>query len=90
MRHTLKRGKDGRLSIDREGRSGGRPSAKVLVMGLAVALVAVAVVGVQTALASGDKNQHTMGEDSYYEENNCNPYDDDDFPGVDMQNRTGV
>jgi hypothetical protein len=75
-------------------RDGSVNRKKVLTIGVAVAIVAIAIGGIQAALAEGGKVQHNyqqnLGEDGYYEENNCNPYDDIDFPGEDEQNRTGV
>jgi len=41
--------------------------------------------------AGGDQVQHTHGEDTgYYDEHNNNPFDDDEFPGESLQNRTGM
>lgn len=78
------------MILSKGRRRDGRLNRRTLAMGLTVVLVAIAAIGVQTAIAAGDNNMHNYGEDGYYEENNCNPYDDDDFPGIDTQNRTGV
>jgi hypothetical protein len=81
--------------ILRKGRTnGGRTNRRMLALGLTVALVAIAATGIQTAIAAGDNNMYNhqlnYGEDGYYEENNNNTFPDDDFPGTDTQNRTGV
>ncbi len=87
----LERGSDGRMRIDREGERKGRAGKRALTMGIAVALGAILISGIGVALAVGDQNQLTHGEDDgYYDENNCNPFDDEPFPGEDTQNRTGV
>lgn len=90
MRPTLERDSNGRITLSKERKRDGRVSKRALTAGLAVAFIAIAVTGIQAALAAGDNNMYNHGEDGYYEEYNCNPYDDDDFPGEDTQNRTGV
>jgi hypothetical protein len=65
--------------------------AKLLALGIVIVISVIAFSGLQDALAEGDKNQLTHGEDEgYYDVNNDNPYEDDDFPGEDLQNRTGI
>ncbi|MEW5748413.1 MAG: hypothetical protein AB1793_06490 [Candidatus Thermoplasmatota archaeon] len=87
----LERGSDGRMRIGKDGERRGRFGKRALTIGIAVALAAVAVSGIGVALAGGDQNQLTHGEDDgYYDDNNCNPFDDEPFPGEDTQNRTGV
>lgn len=91
MRIRLERDKDGHVHLSKGRKDNGRVSARMIAVGLAVALVAVALAGVGTTLAVGDKNRLTHGEDEgYYDVNNNNPYEDVDFPGLDLQNRTGV
>jgi hypothetical protein len=90
MRARLESDSDGRMVLEKERRREGRLNLKMLTVGLAAVLVAIGASGIQAAIASGDNNQFNYGEESYYEENNCNPYDDEDFPGLDTQNRTGV
>jgi hypothetical protein len=64
---------------------------KLVALGLVIVVATIALSGLQDALAEGDKVRETNGEDDgYYDENNYNPYEDDDFPGEDLQNRTGV
>ena len=88
---NLERGSDGLMRIGRQGEGNRRFSKRAVTMGIAVALAAIAVSGIGVALAGGDQNQLTHGEDDgYYDENNCNPFDDEPFPGEDIQNRTGV
>ncbi|HIH00541.1 TPA: hypothetical protein HA259_00405 [Thermoplasmata archaeon] len=89
MRAKLERNSEGRMVL-RKGARGGDARKKMVAVGLALAMAAIAVTGIQTAIAGGDQNMHNHGEDGYYEENNCNSFDDDDFPGLDTQNRTGV
>jgi hypothetical protein len=61
-----------------------------LFLGCLVAVTAVVALG-EGVSASGDQVQHTHGEDpGYYDENNNNPFDDDVFPGLSQQNRTGM
>jgi hypothetical protein len=87
----LERGSDGRMRIGREGERSSRTGKRMLTVGIAVAIAAIAVSGIGVALAGGDQNQLTHGEDDgYYDDNNCNPFDDEPFPGEDVQNRTGV
>jgi hypothetical protein len=85
---------NGRLSLSKERKRNGRVNAKVLGVGLMLAVAAVAATGITAVIAGGDQNmfnnQLNYGEDGYYEDNNNNPYEDDDFPGEDLQNRTGV
>ena len=94
MRPTLERDSNGRITLSKERKRNGRMNKRMLSMGLAIGVIAIAVTGIQFALAAGGQVQHNyqqnLGEDGYYEENNCNPYDDTDFPGLDEQNRTGV
>lgn len=94
MTIQVERDSNGRLSLSKERRRKGRVNAKVLSLGLVVAIAAIAASGIQAVIAEGDKNQYNnqlnYGEEGYYEENNENPYDDTDFPGLDEQNRTGV
>lgn len=94
MRPALERDSNGRITLSKERKRSGRMNKRMLSMGLAIGVIAIAVTGIQVALAAGGQVQHNhqqnLGEDGYYEENNCNPYDDDDFPGLDTQNRTGV
>ncbi len=91
MNVRIERGSDGRMNLRKDGRAGATGRKKLVAVGLAVAFLAVALTGIQTALAEGDKNQLTHGEDEgYYDVNNWNPYEDSDFPGDDLQNRTGV
>ncbi len=63
---------------------------KVVAIGLACVVAAMAVSAVGTVSASGDNNMWNWGEDGYYEENNNNPFEDDDFPGYAPQNRSGI
>ncbi len=90
----VERGSDGRLSLSKGRKRNGRVNARVLAMGLVVAIAAIAATGISAVIAAGGQVQHNyqqnLGEDGMYEDNNCNPYDDDDFPGEDTQNRTGV
>lgn len=94
MRPTLERDSNGRITLNKERKRNGRVNKRMLSIGLAVAVIVIAATGIQVALAAGGQVQHNyqqnLGEDGYYEENNCNPYEDDDFPGEDLQNRTGV
>jgi hypothetical protein len=94
MRPTLERDSNGRITLSKERKRSGRVNKRMLSMGLAIAVIAIAATGIQVALAAGGQVQHNyqqnLGEDGMYEENNCNPYEDDDFPGEDLQNRTGV
>ena len=94
MRPRLERDSNGRMVLRKKGQHDGRAKGRILAAGLAIALVAIAATGIQAAIAGGDNNMYnhqlSYGEDGYYEENNENPYDDTDFPGLDMQNRTGV
>lgn len=91
MRIRLERDKEGKVHLRKSTRGNSRVNAKMLAVGLAVALVAVALTGIGTTLAVGDKNRLTHGEDEgYYDVNNSNTFDDSDFPGLDLQNRTGV
>jgi hypothetical protein len=82
------------MVLKKDGHRKGRINKRVLSMGLAIALVAIAATGITAVIAEGDNNMYNnqlnYGEDGYYEDNNCNPYDDADFPGLDEQNRTGV
>jgi len=55
-----------------------------------VGLLVLLTIGIGSSQASGDHNHNTHGEDGNYEENNNNPYGDDDFPGDDNQQRSGV
>ena len=56
-----------------------------------VSLLMVLLLFSGSALAGGDNNQNTNGEDGNYEENNNNPYDpNDDFPGENEKQRSGV
>ena len=93
MRARIERDSNGRMVLRKNGRDD-RAKGKVVTIGLAVALVAIAATGIGAVIAEGDNNMYNhqlnYGEDGYYEENNCNPYDDTDFPGTDTQNRTGV
>ena len=50
----------------------------------------ISVLFAGNSMAGGDNNTNTNGEDGNYEENNQNPYYDDDFPGEDKQQRSGV
>lgn len=87
----LERGSDGLMRIGKDGERRGRFGKRAMTMGIAVALAAVAVSGIDAALAGGDQNQFTHGEDDgYYDENNNNPFSDEPFPGEDVQNRTGM
>lgn len=91
MKPMLERGSDGKMRLSKDGKRRGRLNARALAMGLAVVVVAVALVGMQAAIAEGDKVRHTYGEDDgYYDVNNNNEFTDEDFPGLDTQNRTGV
>jgi hypothetical protein len=90
MSIQVERDSNGRLSLSKERKRNGRVNAKVLGIGLMFAVAAVAATGISAVIAGGDNNMWNYGEDGYYEENNCNPFDDDDFPGEDEQNRTGV
>lgn len=91
MNRSLRRDPDGRIRIEKDGRGDKHQKARVLTMALTIGVAAIVLSGIGFALAEGDKNRLTHGEDDgYYDENNCNPYDDDDFPGDDLQNRTGV
>lgn len=90
----MERDSNGRITLNKERKRNGRVNKRMLSIGLAVAVIVIAATGIQVALAAGGQVQHNyqqnLGEDGYYEENNCNPYEDDDFPGEDLQNRTGV
>lgn len=90
----MERDSNGRITLSKERKRSGRVNKRMLSMGLAIAVIAIAATGIQVALAAGGQVQHNyqqnLGEDGMYEENNCNPYEDDDFPGEDLQNRTGV
>ncbi|HUV61847.1 MAG TPA: hypothetical protein VMW71_06750 [Thermoplasmata archaeon] len=90
MGMQVEKDSNGRLSLRKERKRNSRVNAKALGMGLMFAIAAVAATGITAAIAGGDNNMWNYGEDGLYEENNCNPYDDDDFPGEDEQNRTGV
>ena len=94
MRPRLERDSNGQIVLRKKRERGDERNRRILVVGLSIALVAIAVSGIQTAIAAGDNNMYnhqlSYGEDGYYEDNNCNPYDDTDFPGLDTQNRTGV
>ncbi len=62
----------------------------MLFLGLLVAVTAVMGMG-DNVSAAGDLVQHTHGEDpGCYDEHNSNPFEDSPFPGLSMQNRTGV
>jgi hypothetical protein len=61
---------------------------KIIVLGIGLLVLLVAWTG--SSMAGGDQNTNTNGEDGNYEENNNNPYDDEDFPGQDDQQRNGV
>jgi len=65
---------------------------RLLALFLGCLVVATAVVAIGgNVSAGGDQVQHTHGEDpGYYDENNNNPFNDDEFPGVSQQNRTGI
>lgn len=90
MNRSLERDSDGHIRVVKDGR-GDKGKKRVLGIALTLAVAAIAISGIGVALAEGDKNQLTHGEDDgYYDENNCNPYDDIPFPGEDIQNRTGV
>jgi len=85
----LQRDSSGKLALKKG------PSRKaIFAIGATLALVAIAVGGIQSALAAGGQVQHNyqqnLGEDGMYEENNWNPFPDDEFPGEPDQNRTGV
>jgi hypothetical protein len=91
----LERDSNGRMIVGKgKDHSSRTRMKKALALGMTFALVAIAVSGISAVIAAGDNNMYnhqlSYGEDGYYEENNCNPYDDDDFPGDDTQNRTGV
>ncbi len=91
MTMSLERDSEGRMRIGGGSKHNRRANARVLAVGLTIAIAAIALSGIGVALAEGDKNQLTHGEDDgYYDENNCNPYEDIPFPGEDLQNRTGV
>ncbi|MEW5748634.1 MAG: hypothetical protein AB1793_07640 [Candidatus Thermoplasmatota archaeon] len=65
--------------------------SKVVAIGMACLVAAMALSATDSVSAGGDQNQNTHGEDpGYYDEHNNNPFDDDDFPGDPAQNRTGV
>jgi hypothetical protein len=55
-----------------------------------VGIILMLSIGVGSVQAGGDNNTNTHGEDDNYEDNNNNPYDDEDFPGQDSQQRSGV
>lgn len=75
--------------INTRGRARATRSA-VMILGLLVAATAMIGLG-DNVSAVGDQVQHTHGEDpGYYDENNNNPFEDEEFPGTSMQNRTGV
>ena len=62
---------------------------KILVIGISLLTVLLPFSG--SVMAGGDNNQNTNGEDGNYEENNNNPYDsDDEFPGENDRQRSGV
>ena len=87
----LERGPDGLMRVGSKVEENRRFTKRAVTMGIAVAIAAIAISGIGMALAVGDQNQLTHGEDDgYYDENNCNPFDDEPFPGEDIQNRTGV
>lgn len=75
--------------INTRGRARATRTA-VMFLGLLVAATAMIGLG-DSVSAVGDQVQHTHGEDpGYYDENNNNPFEDVEFPGTSMQNRTGV
>lgn len=79
------------MRVVKDGRGDKGQKKRVLGIALTLAVAAIAISGIGVALAGGDQNQLTHGEDDgYYDENNCNPYEDIPFPGEDVQNRTGV
>ena len=94
MRPTLERDSNGRITLSKERKRNGRVNKRMLSMGLAIAVIAIAATGIQVALAAGGQVQHNyqqnLGEDGYYEENNNNDFPDYEFPGDADQNRTGV
>ncbi len=62
----------------------------MLFLGSLLAMTAMFGFG-DNVSASGDQVQHTHGEDpGYYDENNNNPFDDVEFPGLSLKNRTGM
>lgn len=61
---------------------------KILVV--IVGIILMLSIGVGSVQAGGDNNTYTHGEDGNYEDNNNNPYGEDDFPGEDSQQRSGV
>ncbi len=91
MNRSLERDSDGHMRVVKDGRGDKGQKKRVLGIALTLAVAAIAISGIGVALAGGDQNQLTHGEDDgYYDENNCNPYEDIPFPGEDVQNRTGV
>ena len=94
MRPRLERDSNGRMVLRKERQRNERTKRRILAAGFAIAIVAIAATGIQAAIAAGGQVQHnyqqTLGEDGMYEENNNNTFPDDDFPGEDEQNRTGV
>lgn len=91
MNRSLERDSDGHIRVVKDGRGDKGQKKRVLGIALAFAVAAIAISGIGVALAGGDQNQLTHGEDDgYYDDNNCNPYEDIPFPGEDVQNRTGV
>ena len=94
MRPRLERDSNGRMVLRKRKQPNERTKKRVLAAGFAIAIMVIAATGIQAAIAAGGQVQHNyqqnLGEDGMYEENNCNPFPDTEFPGEDEQNRTGV
>lgn len=53
-------------------------------------LIALTVLCGTAVANSQDHNHNTNGEDGNYNDNNNNPYEDNEFPGEENQQRSGV
>ena len=60
------------------------------ILAILIGFLVILAIGIGSVQAGGDNNQNTHGEEGNYEDNNNNPYGDDDFPGQDSQQRSGV
>jgi hypothetical protein len=76
----------------KRGRAGAAKYSMMFLGLLAAATAVTAVMGMEDNVSAvGDQVQHTHGEDpGYYDEHNNNPFEDIPFPGLSMQNGTGV
>ena len=60
------------------------------IIAILAGLIIITAIFAGSSMAGGDNNCNTNGEDGNYEDNNNNPFDDDNFPGEDNQQRSGV